>query len=102
MSVVAKFRVNEVINRAPLVEHNGQHLPIVTHSREGSEDVQEAAATVKLGAVYRGENDPQSEEDIAFSLATPYGELTMNVTNPEALEQFQAGDYFYVHFEPAE
>lgn len=40
-------------------------------------------------------------EDKAFWDATPSGEMKMTITNPSAAEFFQAGDAYYLTFEPA-
>lgn len=76
MSVVAKFTVNEVRSNV-------------------------TGGGVKLNAVYPSE-DPKvttSDEDQAFWEATPQGLIDLVITNSSALEQFQAGDQFYVTFE---
>ena len=45
--------------------------------------------------------DPTIPEDVAFTKATPYGEILMNVDNPAALDQLAIGEAFYVDFTPA-
>lgn len=92
MSVIAKFRVNEVTatSKAREVEVNGQQR-------------REATGRLKLGAVYESAENPDANpEDVAFSLATPSGTIEMSVTNADALEQFQPGDEFYVRFDKVE
>lgn len=92
MSVVAKFRVNEVTttSKPREVEVNGAQA-------------REANGRIKLGAVYASDKDPAANpEDVAFSLATPSGTIEMSVSNADALEQFQPGDEFYVRFEKVE
>lgn len=87
MSVIAKFRVNEVISRS---------------QPRDTEAGREAQGSVKLGAIYASEKDPNaSPEDISFSLASPSGTIEMSITNADALEQFQPGDDYYVRFEKA-
>jgi hypothetical protein len=79
MAVVAKFQVNSV----ELFAHG-------------------PSRKVKLGPVYAGPGaDPQvtSKEDGAFWQATPQGSLEMVIDNPDASEQFQPGDKFYLTFE---
>lgn len=99
MSVVAKFRVNEVTNRVPLRNYGGSPIPLPVQEFESNgKTTYQGAASVKLGAVYATE-ETGSDEDIRFSLATPSGTIEMNITNPDALEQFQPGDEFYVRFE---
>lgn len=45
--------------------------------------------------------DPEkSPEDIGFTKATPTGHAEFVVDNPEALEQFVVGEYYYVDFSP--
>ena len=53
---------------------------------------------IKLSVVSQG-----SEEDKAFFLATPAGDITLRTVNDAAMEAFGApGDKFYVDFTPAE
>ena len=53
---------------------------------------------IKLSCQY----DPDAEEDKSFCLATPWGEISMGIDNPAALDQFAVGQEFYVDFTPAE
>lgn len=55
--------------------------------------------TVFLHTVYS--EDIQSE-DGRFTKATPWGELRMNVDNPDAAIQFEPGKSCYLDFTPAE
>ncbi|RVO74424.1 hypothetical protein [Sinorhizobium medicae] len=55
--------------------------------------------TVFLHTVYA--EDIQSE-DGRFTKATPWGELRMNVDNPDAAIQFEPGKSYYLDFTPAE
>lgn len=80
MAVVAKFQVTSV------------------------EQFQWAGQKVNLQPVYAGPGADErvtSKEDGAFWEATPNGGLWMTINNPEAAEQFQPGDSFYVTFERA-
>lgn len=43
-----------------------------------------------------------SDEDKAFWQATPSGELRMSVLNPDAGQQFEPGDAYYLDFTKAE
>jgi len=43
-----------------------------------------------------------SEENKAFWEATPSGEITMMVKNPNAVFEFELGKAYYVDFTPAE
>ncbi len=54
--------------------------------------------TVFMHAVYS--EDIQSE-DGRFTQATPWGELRMNVDNPNAAVQFEPGKSYYLDFTPA-
>lgn len=83
MSVVAKFRVDEVANRS-------------TYSPD------ECFAWVTLSPVYETPGEEQPEEDKHFAKATPQGEVKFACTNPEALAEFQPGDFFYLRFEKAD
>lgn len=55
--------------------------------------------TIFLHTVYS--EDIQSE-DGRFTKATPWGELRMNVDNPNAAIQFEPGKSYYLDFTPAE
>ena len=44
--------------------------------------------------------DPNSE-NAKWSKATPFGELNMHITNPDALGQFEEGKEYYLDFTPA-
>ena len=52
---------------------------------------------LKFSAVY----DQSVPEDQRFQKATPWGELSMNVDNPAALEQFALGKAYYFDVNPA-
>ena len=78
MSVRAKFTVQEI--------------------RAQSWNAETGAKTVVLLPQY----DTSIPEDQRFAKATPSGELTMQVDNPAAAEQFAHGKTFYVDFTPAE
>ena len=52
-------------------------------------------ATVKLGAVCRGEDNKE------WSKYTPAGQITMTIKNEMASSQFVPGNEFYVTFEEA-
>jgi hypothetical protein len=46
--------------------------------------------------------DPSIPEDQRFAPGIPSGKLTIIVDNPAALEQFQAGKWFYLDLTPVE
>lgn len=48
---------------------------------------------VNLHAVTSG-----SEENKSFSKYTPWGELKINITNPDAINFFKPGDEIYLNF----
>lgn len=50
--------------------------------------------TVKLSAAIDDANK-------SWSQYTPWGELTMAITNPAALEQFKVGEFVYLDFSAA-
>lgn len=52
---------------------------------------------VKLAAV-----SATSEENMDWSKWTPSGKIEMSITNPDAFNQFAAGDDFYLTFTKAE
>ena len=55
----------------------------------------EVCAEVKLAPVYGDANKP-------WSKATPQGQVTMTITNPEAIEAFTLGKTYYLDFTPAD
>ena len=54
--------------------------------------------TVFLHTVY---SEGIQSEDGRFTKATPWGELRMNVDNPDAAIQFEPGKSYYLDFTPA-
>lgn len=52
---------------------------------------------VTLCPVWEGENG----ENRSWSKATPQGRLTMGITNPDAVEAFELGKFYYLDFTPA-
>lgn len=52
-------------------------------------------AEVKLAPVYGDDNKPWSE-------ATPQGQMSLTITNPEAIDVFELGKSYFVDFTPAE
>ncbi|MEH2381129.1 MAG: hypothetical protein V7K27_19955 [Nostoc sp.] len=44
--------------------------------------------------------NPPSEENLAFWKATPAGQISLQITNPQASEQFRVGHDYYVDFTP--
>ena len=58
--------------------------------------------SVKLSAVYPNKNDKDDAANFAenksFSEATPSGQITMFVSNPQVYDVFKPGDEFYVEF----
>lgn len=71
----------------------------LVHSIEpvGTPDSGVVAAT--LTAVYGGETNA---EDNQFSAATPYGNLTMHISNPAARDFLKVGGKYYLDFTEAE
>lgn len=51
---------------------------------------------VELSAVTSG-----SDENKSWSRYTPSGQLTMGITNPDAVAQFEVGKEYYLDFTPA-
>lgn len=54
------------------------------------------ARTLKFNAV-SNDGTPENER---FHKYTPYGDVTITVDNPRALEQFEIGKYYYLDFSP--
>jgi hypothetical protein len=53
--------------------------------------------SVSLQAVTTG-----SEENKTFWKYTPAGSISLSITNPDAVNQFEAGKEYYVDFTPAD
>jgi hypothetical protein len=57
-------------------------------------NITEYGRTITLHAVYGKENE-------SWAKATPGGNVTMTITNPDAYEQFKLGETYFVDFTPA-
>ena len=55
---------------------------------------------INLGAVYEGSVGP-NEENKRFTVATPWGQISLTVDNPAASIQFKPGREYYVVFTEA-
>lgn len=71
-----------------------QRQSIQHHHTYKPEDV---CVEIVLVAVWTGENG----ENIQWSKATPTGRISMTITNPQAVEQFELGKFYYADFSPA-
>ena len=56
------------------------------------------AETVKFNCLY----DASDPEDTKFSKATPSGEMTLQISNPNLAGKFSPGQSFYVDLTPVE
>lgn len=57
---------------------------------------------IRLGAVYEPDDEKRAKsENAIFGEATPYAELSMSITNPEASSFFKNGKQYYVTFTEA-
>lgn len=55
---------------------------------------------VKFRTVCEGDTTKDTE-NARFTTATPWGEISLGINNPAALEQFEVGKSYYVDFNPA-
>ena len=78
MSIIAKFRCNNITKTDHWEKEKGQ------------------LASINLSAVL-GEGD--NEENKKFFAATPSGNISLGTVNPAAHEQFEEGAEYYVTFE---
>ena len=53
-----------------------------------------SSTVVKLSPVHGPENK-------SWSQATPSGEISLSITNQDAIDAFKLGDHYYVDFTPA-
>jgi hypothetical protein len=83
MSVRAKMTCIEITRRQSTV-------------RKGNDWVPGEVQQVKLQAVC---SSPENEK---WSSATPYGEVVLGISNPEAVNQFDLGKSYFVDFTLAE
>lgn len=79
-TVRAKFFVKSI-----LALHNGNHEA-------------DQASEVKLGPVYGTDAD---DPNASWSKYTPSGEISMTITNPAAVDQFELGGEYFVDFTKA-
>ena len=64
----------------------------------GVEMTWDQVEVVRLSAVYAGKNGKQIEENKVFWDATPSGDLTLRITNPESHHKFESGEYYHLDF----
>ena len=57
----------------------------------------DAYVEIELGAQYSN-----SPEDNTYAAATPNGNITMTITNPDAVSKLPVGKFFYVDFTPVD
>ena len=69
--------------------------------REVPAVIEECAQKIALGAVYEADPDKRAPENAIFGNATPWGEVVMGITNPEAKKFFKNGKSYYVTFTEA-
>ncbi len=82
MTVRAKFWVKEI-------KHAHQGPPNAVY------------ADVKLAPCYGAYPGGDSEENKSFAKYTPSGEITLGITNPDAIGFFELGKAYYIDFTPA-
>lgn len=110
MAVRAKFRVNGVDLRQqavynPTVRAAGGDPSTWSAFTEKAKEmglpvhITVTMPTVRLNPVYPGPD--ASDEDKAFWTATPNGELSMVIDNPDAAEFFELGEDYFLTFERA-
>lgn len=58
----------------------------------------DSGATITLNTQYE---EALSKEDVAFSKATPWGEMTFGLNNPALADFFKLGKAYYVDITPA-
>lgn len=88
MNVRAKFTVTGVKRNFSSYRHHETKELVVN----------EGAVTITLQPVY----DQSIPEDQRFQKATPWGEISLNIDNPVAVDALKPGHSFYVDFTPAE
>lgn len=69
----------------------------VNHAHTGPGNI---FAEVKMAPVYSGQDgNPANAE---WSKATPQGAISLSITNPEAIEQFELGKSYWIDISPAD
>lgn len=64
------------------------------HSHQGGDSIY---CEITLIPVWTGEDGANA----SWSKATPNGRLTMGITNPGAIDQFELGKFYFLDFTPA-
>ena len=65
-------------------------------------DYDDTCKTISLEAVCAyDENGVRSDENESWSKWTPSGQININITNPDAFNQFEEGVSYYVDFTKA-
>ncbi len=55
---------------------------------------------VRFSTVYEPDASKDTE-NARFTKATPWGQIQLGIDNPDAIQQFKAGESYYVDFTPA-
>ncbi len=67
------------------------------HQMPDVEDISDAVQPVRFGAVYEPDDEKRAKsENAIFGTATPWGEITLGIANPEAKKFFVRGASYYV------
>jgi hypothetical protein len=64
----------------------------------GVERTWDSAEIVRFSAVHSNKSGVEIPENRAFWKATPSGEITLRLTNPEAFGRVKSGDFYYIDF----
>lgn len=81
MTVRAKFYVTAI-----------DHAPVPGDS---------VCALIRMSPVFGSYDDGDGEANASWSEHTPSGELSMVITNPDAIDKFSVGEAYYLDFTPA-
>jgi hypothetical protein len=72
------------------------------HSLPAADDISEAVQPVRFGAVWVPDDEREEPENAIFGKATPWGEITLGIANPEAKKFFVQGAKYFVTFTKAD
>lgn len=73
-------------------------MKVVTVTPFHTSGPDEVNTEIRLMAIY-DDNDPQNK---SWSKYTPVGEARLVITNPAAINEFEAGKFYYLDFSPVE